>query len=80
MAGSKKVVRRRFVFTVTVRDVILLLLVVVLAAGVYIGWRVFDEYRKDKEIQKLDLKQQLIEKSKNEAIKKKEPKKELDIP
>ncbi|HUU02871.1 MAG TPA: hypothetical protein VM425_15665 [Myxococcota bacterium] len=80
MAGSKKVVRRRFVFTVTVRDVILLLLVLVLAAGVYIGWKVFDEYRHDKEIQQLGLKQQLIEKSKNDAIKKKEPVKERDIP
>jgi len=80
MAGAKKVVRRRFVFTVTVRDVILLLLVLVLAAGVYIGWKIFDEYRHDKELQQLDLKQQLIEKSKNDAIKKKEPEKERDIP
>lgn len=80
MAGSKKVVRRRFVFTMTVRDVILLLLVLVLAAGFYMGWKIYDDYRHAKEIEKLGQKQRLIEKSKSEAIKSKEPRRETEIP
>jgi hypothetical protein len=80
MAGSKKVVRRRFIFTLTTRDIILLLLVLVLAAAVYVGWMVYQDIKSERDLAKLNDGQALIEKSKTEAIKEKEPKKEKDIP
>ena len=80
MAGSRKMVRRRFIFQLTLRDLILLLLVLVLAAAVYVGWTIYQDYKKDKELEKLGHHQDIIERSKTEAIKKKEPKKEDDIP
>ncbi len=80
MAGSKKVVRRRFIFTITVRDIILFLLVLVLAAALWVGWTIYQEYRTDKALASVKSGQELIDATKDEAIKKQENKLEKDIP
>ncbi|MBW1810940.1 MAG: hypothetical protein JRJ87_22315 [Deltaproteobacteria bacterium] len=80
MAGSKKMVRRRFIFTVTVRDIILLLLVLVLAAALWVGWTIYQEFRADKDLARVKSGQEIIDATKAETIKKVEDKKEKDIP
>ena len=59
---------------------ILLLLVLVLAAAVYVGWMVYQDIKRERDMAKLNDGQALIEKSKSDAIREKEPKKEKDIP
>jgi hypothetical protein len=80
MAGSQKMVRRRFIFTITVRDIILFLLVLVLAAALWVGWTIYQEYKTEKALASVKSGQELIDATKAEAIKKQEDKLEKDIP
>ncbi|RLB58335.1 MAG: hypothetical protein DRI34_05180 [Deltaproteobacteria bacterium] len=82
MAMPHKVRRRRFVFTITFRDIILLLLVVVLAAGIYTGWRLYQDYIRRQEVEQLERKRALIERGKSKTIEKqrKKHRRTRDIP
>lgn len=78
MAHPSKVVRRRFRFDL--RDLVLLLFVLVLAAAVYVAWIIYQDYRAQQELERLERSRTTFEKSKDEAIEKTAPKKEREIP
>ncbi len=75
MQDSQKQVHRSGL-TITTRDIILLLLVIVLAAAVWVVWHVFQQYRAEREIERLEARRTLIEEKKNDALKAKEKQKE----
>lgn len=66
MAHSEQIVKRRFHFTL--RDLVLLILVLVFAAGLALTWIVYKNYRERENLKDLDRGRELIEKSKADAI------------
>jgi hypothetical protein len=78
MAHSEQIVARRFRFTL--RDLVLLVLVLVLAAGLVLTWLIYQGYRERESLKKLDRGRELIEKTKTEAIQDTTGKKSEDIP
>jgi hypothetical protein len=78
MAGSQRVVRRWF--QPSLRDVLLLLLLILLGAGVWIGWSFYQDYRKRAGWERFDQSREQLERTRSDAIKKRQPKKEQDVP
>ncbi len=78
MAGSQRVVRRWF--QPSLRDVLLLLLLILLGAGVWIGWSFYQDYRKRADWERFDQSRDQFERTRADAIKKRQPKKEQDVP
>ena len=78
MAHSEQIVRRRFRFTL--RDLILIVLILILATTLVLGWFIYQDYLKRQELEKLDRGRVLIEKTKTEAILKTAPEKDEEIP
>jgi hypothetical protein len=62
------------------RDLVLLVLVLVLAAGLVLTWLIYQGYRERESLKKLDRGRELIEKTKTEAIQDTTGKKSEDIP
>lgn len=78
MAYSEQIVARRFRFHL--RDLVLLILVLVVAAGLVLAWILYQDHRERESLKELDRGRELIEKSKAEAIQGKTQKKAQDIP
>jgi hypothetical protein len=78
MAHSEQIVKRRFHFTL--RDLVLLILVLVFAAGLALTWIVYQNYRERENLKDLDRGHELIEKSKTDAIQHTTKNKDEDIP
>ncbi len=79
MASATKVVSHRFSRTFTIRDIIMLLLVLVLALGVFVGWHIFKDYQRERESSRTRQLQNLIEQGKDRVIQEAEKPKESDI-
>jgi hypothetical protein len=78
MAHSEQIVERRFHFTL--RQLVLLILVLVIAAGLVIAWFMYQDYRERENLKELDRGRELIERSKYDAILEKTKSKDQDIP
>ena len=79
MAHSSRMVRR-WIPSFTMRDLLLLALVVLLGIGLYLGWVIYQDIRRDNELKQLQTTQEQMEKEKQEVISDKKPTKEKDIP
>jgi hypothetical protein len=78
MADASRMVRKRF--EISLRDVILLVLVVLLACALYLGWTFYQDYSHRAELQELSKRQDMMEKDKQQNISDNMPKKEKDVP
>jgi hypothetical protein len=78
MAGSKRIVRRAFQFGL--RDLLLLVLIVMIGVGLWVGWTIYQDYRKNADWQRFDQSRAQLERSKTEAIDRIKPKKPKDVP
>lgn len=78
MAYSEQVVSRRF--RISLRDVILVVLILILAAALVLGWFIYQDYRERQNLKALAQESSLIEKEKDEAIQGKARKTDGEIP
>jgi hypothetical protein len=78
MAYSEQVVSRRFKFSM--RDVILVVLILILAAALVLGWFIYQDYRDRQNLKALAQETSLIEKEKDEVIQDTARKKSGEIP
>jgi hypothetical protein len=78
MAYSEQVVSRRF--KISLRDVVLVVLILILAAALVLGWFIYRDYRERQNLKALTQESSLIEKEKDEAIQGKTRKLDGEIP
>ena len=78
MAGSKRVKRRWFQFGL--RDVLLVLLIVLIAVGIFVGWSIYQDLKKQRDWKAFDQGRQQMEQVRTEAIERTAPNKEQDDP
>ncbi len=78
MAGSQRMVRRWL--QPSLRDVLLMLLLILLGVGLWIGWSFHQDYRKRADWEQFDQSREQLERTRTDAIKKRQPKKEQDVP
>jgi len=78
MAYSEQVVSRRFRFGL--KDVILVLLILIIAAALVLGWFIYQDYRGRQDLKELAKESSLIEKEKDQAIQVKAREKGNEIP
>jgi hypothetical protein len=78
MAYSEQVVSRRFSFGL--KHFILVLLILIVAAALVLGWFIYQDYRERQNLKEMAKGSELIEKSKDEAIQGSARKKNGDIP
>jgi hypothetical protein len=78
MAYSEQVVSRRFKFSM--RDVILVVLILILAAALVLGWFIYQDYRDRQNLKALSQETSRIEKEKDEVIQDTAKKKSGEIP
>ncbi len=72
MATSSRVVRRRF--SLSVRDILLLALVVLLGVGIWLGWRIYQDLQIRSDLKKLQEATKQIDEKKQEELRKLLPK------
>ena len=78
MAYSEQVVSRRFKFGI--KDLILVVLILILTAGLVLGWFIYQDYRDRQSLKEAMRDAELIEKSKDQAIQGSTKKKDGEIP
>jgi len=71
MEENLKLKQRGFFKSITFRDVILLLLVLLLAASLWIAWNVFEKLNTQQEMRRLEEQPQVLEKKKTEVFRQK---------
>ena len=78
MAYSEQVVSRRFKFGL--KDLILVVLILILAAGLVLGWFIYQDYRERQNLKEMMREAELFDKSKDDAIQDSTRKKQGEIP
>ncbi len=78
MAHSNRVVRRWF--QPSIRDIILLVLTVILSIGIWLGWNIYQDYKKTLGWERFNQTRASIEQARVDAIESKQPKVQRDIP
>ncbi len=78
MAGSRRVVRRAFQFGV--KEFLLLLLVILIGVGIWVGWSIYQDYRKRADWERFDQGRSQLEQTRSSQIEATQPKKERDDP